>query len=577
MRAFLAQRALIFWPNDGSFSLHEHFDDAKSICQALLHYHKLAKAEAPALRSPLAVPCVPPTLRGAQVHAAQTILNNCVTVLEGYPGTGKTAIITWAMSYFANVLLVTLTGAMASSLRDRNGGRPEAACTIDHIIWNAFQMAPAIAYAWLSRYQVLIIDEFSNVTTTKLARLLLLLPNLRRVIFVGDHQQIRSRKAGDPLGDLRDHFPLFELREILRVAPHLQALLEVPKVLSEQSVKLLRWSPAGPLTMVEPVKDSIDADKALLKALLNDVWASGGRRLMHFQLIVLQNDRRCVLNAHCHELAIEAGIISRKAQRVMMGGPNKDIGYCVGAKICFTHNYNKPVEWCENESEAAAATSWRQDKWHGDPVVNGECGVIVSITTLPQRKGWSLCFTINDEKMRDTRHQKTVIISRSIANAVSPNHMDLGYAITTTKVQGREYPYAIFWNNRGSMASNGYWSRAHPYVALTRGKEHVWYVGYKRDLWAMCDYAEPHRRTILRAMLEGHFAAQYRAVGPVVSAGELHPAGTVYTTLPKGVACVPTLADVLRERELQQREERKQRAIQEAMEAAAMEMDEDDE
>jgi hypothetical protein len=528
MRAYLEQKAIIFWDAE-RFALHEHWDDAKRICQALLWYHERAAKQRPQCRNPLQVPCLPPCLQGAQMQAAQTILDRCVTVLEGYPGTGKTAVITWAVAYFSNVLLVTLTGAMASSLRVRNGGRDEVAHTIDHIIHTALYGGP-LAREWLARFDVLIIDEFSNVTTPKLAQLLWLLPHLVRVVLVGDHNQIRSRKPGDPLGDLREAFPLIELREILRVSPTLSPLYEVPKVLSEQSVKLLRWSPSGPLTLVEPVAissggdDDGASDKLLLRKLLGEIWRLGGRSLMSHQIVVLQNSVRRALNTACHALAIEAGLISSKAHAVQMGGPGQ--AYCVGTKICFTRNYNKAVEWAEQPGS--------QRVWHGATVVNGECGVVTRIVALPRRKGWALTFATDSAS-------KTVIVSRHISNAVSPNDMDMGYAITTTKVQGREYRYVIFWNNRGSKATH-FWTRAHPYVALTRGKERVWCVSYKRDLQAMCIKQETHRRTVLRALLT-HFAPLY-VREPVLSAGPFHHAdgSIMYALLPASMACVPVMA-----------------------------------
>jgi ATP-dependent exoDNAse (exonuclease V) alpha subunit len=404
----------------------------------------------------------------------------------------------------------------------------------------------------LRKIQVLIIDEFSNVTTAKLSHLLWLLPNLVRIVFVGDHNQIRSRKAGDPLGDLRDCFGLIELREILRVKPELVALAEVPKVLSEESMQRLQWNPAGPLTLVEPL-GLAKSDKDILKGLLHEVWRLGGFCLMQHQIIVLQNTARCQLNTMCHDLAMEAGIISSREPVVKMGGG----AYCVGTKICFTRNYNKPVEWSEAGSSSAAAAAGRGTKgkpriWRGETVVNGECGVIRAIEPLPQRKGWSLSFVVDDspgQRPGPAPVVKTIVISGSISNAVSPLDMDLGYAITTTKVQGREYRYAIFWNNRGYSATNGYWSRAHPYVALTRGKERVWCVSTKRDLAAMCANPDPHRRTVLRHMLETHFLSQCRALATKPCTDDLWcPDTTQFQLMPKSVPCVPTLAQVLVER-----------------------------
>lgn len=543
VRDYLVQRVFIFpFPTTQPrlFTLHDHWDDAKRIGMALLRYHQQSTVTTPALRSPQLVPALPPRLQGAQLEAATSILNNCVTVLEGYPGTGKTAIITWAMAHFKNVLLLTLTGAMASSLRARNGGRDEAAHTIDRIIYAAYNAQHS--RKWLAAFDVLIIDEFSNVSTAKLAKLLWLLPNLVRVIFVGDHNQIASRKAGDVLGDLRRLFPLIQLRTILRVAsdPAMSALYEVPCLLAENKFNQLRWhESAGPLTLVEPTPlqwnkrekkyaSTAAEDKVLLHKLLQEIWRIGGRHLMHHQIVVLQNSMRKSLNEMCQELALKEGIIKSSATKYQIG----DQEYCVGTKIAFTRNYNKVAVWMPPK------TNKKQASIEGSTVVNGECGVITSIRTLPGTRGHAITFAVNDKP--PIGKTKTIICSSTIKDAVLPLHLTLGYAITTTKVQGQEYPYVIFWNNRGVKP---FWTRSHLYVALTRGKQRVWCVSERKALETIYATRDTVRRTILYDLLQQHFVATFQSY-KTLCAGTLPPANTHYMLLPGSVPCVLRLADV---------------------------------
>jgi hypothetical protein len=556
VRDYLVERVFMFpFPiaQPRLFTFHDYWDDAKRIGMALLRYHQQSTVTIPALRSPQLVPALPPRLQGAQLEAATSILNNCVTVLEGYPGTGKTAIITWAMAHFKNVLLLTLTGAMASSLRARNGGRDEAAHTIDRIIYAAYNAQ--YSRKWLTAFDVLIIDEFSNVSTAKLAKLLWLLPNLVRIIFVGDHNQIASRKAGDALGDLRRLFPLIQLRTILRVAsdPAMSALYEVPCLLAENKFNQLRWhTSAGPLTLVEPTPSQWNKrekkyastaaeDKVLLRNLLQEIWRIGGRHLMHHQIVVLQNSMRKALNEMCQALALEEGIIKSTATKYQIG----DQEYCVGTKIAFTRNYNKVAIWTPPK------TNKKQASIEGSTVVNGECGVITNIRTLPGKRGHAITFAVNDKP--PIGKTKTIICSSSIKDAVLPLHITLGYAITTTKVQGQEYPYVIFWNNRGLKP---FWTRSHLYVALTRGKQRVWCVSERKALETIYSTRDTVRRTVLYDTLQQHFVATFQGY-KTLCAGTLPPPNTHYMLMPGSVPCVPRLADVQAEEAKKKKKQQK--------------------
>jgi hypothetical protein len=158
--------------------------------------------------------------------------------------------------------------------------------------------------------------------------------------------------------------------------------------------------------------------------------------------------------------------------------------------------------------------------------------IVVTVTAI--KNGYKLLV------LDDTEERKTVYIDN--VTGVKPIHVDLGYATTTYKTQGREFPYIIFWNRTNPQE---HWTRAHAYVAVSRGKQRVWIMGTPQEFYTVCDQVEPRRRTIFRHMLRTAFPAP-----EATESGEVEPLEDPATLveLPRdGKPCVWTLADVVRE------------------------------
>jgi hypothetical protein len=550
VRSFLVEHA-IQWLDDRefSFAFNVDFEYASEICDALKATFKRARKHRPALRG-LTVIKQPPTLTVregsfpsgltfahdarrvtglSQLEVAAYILQHAVTMVEGLPGTGKTALIEWAANYFAYPFLCTLTGMMTKSLQYRNGKRPEVAHTIDSAVYAArFDKG---ARKWLREFDVLIIDEFSNTDTKRVAQLLRLMPKLVRIILVGDHQQIRSIGAGDAMGDFRSTFtPIQELTTNLRVDERLKPLFEAPRLIVSRKHKSLGWNPQGPLSLVPKSGDDL---MATLRPLILDVFALR-RALMSFHIVVLQNDIRRRINGVVQELVIESDLIDTKGGSIKLG----DTTFYVGSKITFTKNYNKELM---HKVGKRILRSWT--------VANGDLGVVTKIERLENNIIY-ITFVDNDYDMKEAV-TKSVICSRAIEGAIDPFHIDLGYASTTTKIQGREAPYVIFWNND---RPSEYWTRSHAYVAVSRGKQHVWVVSTLPDFYRICENPDKHRRTALYVML-----TQKKELGIFSDEGTLHASPDLlfkplvqYVPLLPGIPCVPRKEEFLKLEELQE-------------------------
>lgn len=477
---FLEHRAITFYDLEKTvFSFKQDYEDAKTICQSLQYYHQNATQMAPELRDieQDGVPAIPPQLTTRQTEIAQHILTHVVTIVDGIPGCGKTAMITWIMARFKRVLLCTLTGMMTKSLQIRNGNRKEAASTID-LILTRLKLDYANGKTWIDKFDVLVIDEFSNTDTHKLARLLRYCDRLVRVIFVGDHHQIRSIRPGDCFQDLMTVYGSQRLTEILRVAPDLVDLATAPKLISESRFNRVTFTPNGSLTLIQKAQSCRETLFPILAWILKQ-----SSKLLDHQFVVLQHTERVSVNIACQDILTEMGVLKPKKSEM-----HHRIGaheYFVGCKITFLKNMNKPFEHKSGQFVFRCET-----------VANGELAIITDIKQID--KGFVL--TVCD----DCDITKSVICSNIIEGAINYANIDYGYATTTTKIQGREFPYCVFWCNTNPKSQ---WTRAHCYVALSRGKKRSWFVGSRQDFETICANKDKYRRTILCEILK-NFAPQ---------------------------------------------------------------------
>jgi len=528
---YLEERAIVWADAQHSkFALQEDFLDAKAVCRSLYTIHFNAAHGAPAVRDVMyGVPCIPPTLTADQTVIAKHILREPVTVVEGLPGTGKTAIITWAVSHFAAVMLLSLTCTMVKSLQMRNGGHTEAANTIHYVIHHANDK---YAREWLAEFEVLIVDEASNVDNRLLGKLMRLLPNLKRFVLVGDYRQKRPIRAGFPLGDMRDSFPLFVLTEILRVDPKLRDLAMAPKLIIQEcerndGCKQLGFTAHGPLRLVPKVlMDNGQEDYVRTLRPILESFIKKDRSLMNHHVVVLQHTHRVKVNAACQQIFKEMKL-GKKGSRAYINGKE----FYVGCKITFTKNYNKLAVHGARRS---------------CPVANGELAIIAKLKRFD--KGIYLTIVDSDDPAEATT--KTVIVSNVLEGAVSMNHLDLGYATTTMSVQGKEFARVAFWNN---TAPNAYWFRSDAYVASSRGKQECVVIGSRRDFDSICMNVDRHRRTVLRAAFEDALGelTKYKAI-PCDE--HIHDPATLAVST---ALCTPTLASITK-RERRARKEKEE-------------------
>lgn len=507
---FLEKRAITFLTpeKDSWFALNRNYRDAKRAMDALEGIAKRAlRGGEPEVRGNN-VPTIFPSLTPRQKEIAQHIQKHWLTVVEGLPGTGKTQLSMWIITHYAKVCTAAFVKMMVKALRGRVGKRPEVANSIAHICaTNKFtKMGPK----WLEEFDVLIVEEMSMISQRLFARLLSCLPNIKKIIVVGDHRQLPPIDAGDPMGDLIAHFSSQLLTENLRVQKHLKELQEAPALICDGKASQIAFRRGGPIEILP--------DNVTVFDLCRHVSTlPRGQFLANFHIVCLTNDERRKLNKQVHEAWIKLGILNPLQTHAFVRG----MTVFPGCKIMFLANYNKPVTFNE--------------KIVSDPVSNGELCIVLQVFLNPKMGGVQLVVADTDEKEQNPE-TKCVWIHEK--HGVKPIHVDWGYATTAYKTQGNEFPFVLF---RVQENPGPHWTRPNAYVSVSRAKEKCWIMGRREDFLAVCARPERPRLTCFGMLLKQEELPKEPVVRVV--SNMLDP--LQMTLMPKDIPCVPTLEQTI--------------------------------
>ncbi|MBX9636663.1 MAG: AAA family ATPase [Nitrosomonas sp.] len=424
---YLAQHEVIVFtpsPSPGGggeefLCLKKDFTDAQMTLKALLDIQQraISATEEPFTLRGTHVPQLFPELTPRQKEIALHIQKHWLTIVEGLPGTGKTALITWCVSHYANVMLTSFVGMMVKSLQRRNGRRTEIAHTIHRLI--ALKKFNSSAETWFEKFEVLVLDEFSNVSMSLFRKLICLFPNLQKVVLVGDHRQLKPIEGGDPMGDLLSLFGSQMLYDNLRVIPGLRNLQMAPLLISDGRAKEISYT--GPISFLKKQASVADTLFSIFGPL-----AHRRNILMSMHIVVLINknsDGRKHLNKECESVWQKLGVLKKPPQGgVVLTGAAKRLELYPGCKITFSKNYNRPYEF----------TNAIGKKQKTDTVANGELAIVKHIQECD---GGYVLTVVDSEDEADMPETKVLFIG--MKNGINPVHVDMGYATTTYKTQGK--------------------------------------------------------------------------------------------------------------------------------------------
>ncbi len=164
------------------------------------------------------------TLSEYQREAIFSALHNKISIITGGPGTGKTTLINILIKYFElenlSTSLMAPTGRAAKRMTESTGVHAKTihrALEYTHTDqgWRFLRNSDNPL-----EESVYIIDEMSMVDVSLFYHLISSLPDMSRIILVGDSDQLPSVGAGNVLHDLikSDVIPTYQLTDIFRQA-----------------------------------------------------------------------------------------------------------------------------------------------------------------------------------------------------------------------------------------------------------------------------------------------------------------------------------------------------------------------
>ncbi|MGM9584010.1 MAG: ATP-dependent RecD-like DNA helicase [Faecousia sp.] len=407
-----------------------------------------------------------------QTCAIREAATSGLLLITGGPGTGKTTILNGILELFGRMQLRTLlaapTGRAAKRLTEVTG---EDASTIHRLLEAGID--PATGKMFFARDEenplkcdAVIVDEMSMVDVELLHSLLQAIPGGKRLILVGDPDQLPPVGPGFPFSDMlrSGQLPTVRLTEIFRQARQSLIVMnahrvnggEMPdlKCVTSDFFFMRRSNEEGVCSLIRdlcttrlPQKMGIPADQiqVLSPTRKGAVGTVNLNRLLQAALNPPSPDKK--------ERQF-GDYLFREGDRVMQ----------------IRNNYD--ILWKKTDGSAVGAG-----------IFNGDVGTIRSIDTGAE----TLTVLFDD---READYDFTQL-----------NELEPAYAMTVHKSQGSEYRAVILtaWNGSPYLLS-----RSILYTAITRARELLVIVGREETVQVMVENAKKNRRyTGLKLRLQG--------------------------------------------------------------------------
>lgn len=407
-----------------------------------------------------------------QEQAIRESATSGLLLITGGPGTGKTTILNGILELLGQMqlrcLLAAPTGRAAKRLTEVTG---EEASTIHRLLEATID--PATGNMVFVRdadnplkADVVIVDEMSMVDVLLLHALLQAIPGNKRLILVGDPDQLPPVGPGFPFSDLLRSgvLPTVRLTEIFRQAQQSLIVMNAHRVNQGQLPDLK--------TVTSDFFFMRRASEEGVSSLIRDLCTTRLPKNMGIppeQIQVLSPTRKGGVGTMSLNRMLQAALnppAPDKKERTF-----GEFVFREGDRVMQIRN-NYDIVWKKTDGSAV-----------GTGIFNGDVGTIHSID--PQAE--SLCIVFDD---REAEYDFTQL-----------NELEPAYAMTVHKSQGSEYRAVILtvWNGSPYLLS-----RSILYTAITRARELLILVGREETVAVMTQNASKNRRyTGLKLRLEG--------------------------------------------------------------------------
>ena len=407
-----------------------------------------------------------------QTQAIREAATSGLLLITGGPGTGKTTILRGILELLGQnqlrCLLAAPTGRAAKRLTEVTG---EDASTIHRLLEAGID--PATGKMFFARdaenplkCDAVIVDEMSMVDVSLLYSLLQAIPTGKRLILVGDPDQLPPVGPGFPFGDMlrSGSLPTVRLTEIFRQAQKSLIVMNAHRV-NQGEMPDLKCVSSDFFFMRRTGEEAVCA-------LIRDLCATRLPQKMGIptdQIQVLSPTRKGAVGTVNLNRLLQAALNPQSPDKKERS--YGDYQFREGDRVMQIRN-NYDILWKKADGSAVGAG-----------IFNGDVGRIQTID--PASETLTVLF---DDRLAEYDFTQL-------------GELEPAYAMTVHKSQGSEYRAVILtaWNGSPYLLS-----RSILYTAITRARELLIIVGREETVGVMVENARKNRRySGLKLRLQG--------------------------------------------------------------------------
>lgn len=383
-----------------------------------------------------------------QINGIETVLNNNVTVITGYGGTGKSSVVSGVLEALHNYssAMCALSGRAASRMSEITGktgytihrllGYPKGDTEYQGFKYNQDNKLP---------YHIYILDEISMVDAKLFYYLLRAIPDGAKLICLGDDGQLEAIGCGNVAYDMihSPEIPTIRLTKIHRQAAKSAIITQSIDVRNGKQIVEKDW------TGIEVRGELQDLELCCYSDASNTFY----KIMEHFSKIKIEKDFDIMETQIIVPVKIRGDACTYKINNTVQELYNP---FSRNKKEVNCFSDGKPYIIREGDKVINMKNNYKLDT----PIYNGNIGVVKEI-----------------KYSEEFDSQIMIIDFKGIGRVEVPeeywNSIELGYAMTIHKNQGSESNNVIFGLD---FSSYSLLTRELIYTGITRAKKRCYLI-----------------------------------------------------------------------------------------------------